>query len=232
MRGARSATSAAMLRACWRTRMSPRRAPFVLAEQHGRHRQSRAETAGDYVSRKREGTVGRGVLCGYGASPWRAYPDSRSAGVSHGLAKDSDWGEARRAWNLAADQRPFAVAFVEGAGDVRRWSVSARQRVEGGGARHRTRRGGARLAGRRDPDQDRAHARHRDRGREGSGRGGCVGRTRWGGGGQERAVLPAGHLAERWRGRLHARRWAQLVGPKVRVCLQQSDRNRAGDRGR
>jgi FAD/FMN-containing dehydrogenase len=33
-------------------------------------------------------------------------------------AEDSDWGEARRAWNLAADQRPFAVAFVEGAGDV------------------------------------------------------------------------------------------------------------------
>jgi hypothetical protein len=31
---------------------------------------------------------------------------------------DSDWDEARVAWNLAADQRPEAVAFVESAGDV------------------------------------------------------------------------------------------------------------------
>jgi FAD/FMN-containing dehydrogenase len=33
-------------------------------------------------------------------------------------ADDSDWDEARRAWNLAADQRPAAVAFVESADDV------------------------------------------------------------------------------------------------------------------
>jgi FAD/FMN-containing dehydrogenase len=31
---------------------------------------------------------------------------------------DPDWDEARAAWNLAADQRPSAVAFVESAGDV------------------------------------------------------------------------------------------------------------------
>ncbi len=31
---------------------------------------------------------------------------------------DSDWDEARLAWNLAADQRPEAVAFVESADDV------------------------------------------------------------------------------------------------------------------
>jgi FAD/FMN-containing dehydrogenase len=31
---------------------------------------------------------------------------------------ESDWDEARAAWNLAADQRPSAVAFVEGAEDV------------------------------------------------------------------------------------------------------------------
>jgi FAD/FMN-containing dehydrogenase len=31
---------------------------------------------------------------------------------------DSDWDEARQAWNLAADQRPSAVAFVESADDV------------------------------------------------------------------------------------------------------------------
>jgi FAD/FMN-containing dehydrogenase len=33
-------------------------------------------------------------------------------------ADDPDWDEARQAWNLAADQRPSAVAFVEGAEDV------------------------------------------------------------------------------------------------------------------
>jgi FAD binding domain-containing protein len=31
---------------------------------------------------------------------------------------DADWDEARQAWNLAVDQRPVAVAFVEGADDV------------------------------------------------------------------------------------------------------------------
>jgi FAD/FMN-containing dehydrogenase len=31
---------------------------------------------------------------------------------------DSDWDAARAAWNLAADQRPSAVAFVESAADV------------------------------------------------------------------------------------------------------------------
>jgi FAD binding domain len=31
---------------------------------------------------------------------------------------DSDWDEARHAWNLAADQHPSAVAFVESADDV------------------------------------------------------------------------------------------------------------------
>src|SRR4051812_8559867 len=31
---------------------------------------------------------------------------------------DSDWDAARQAWNLAADQHPTAVAFVESADDV------------------------------------------------------------------------------------------------------------------
>jgi FAD/FMN-containing dehydrogenase len=41
-----------------------------------------------------------------------------SIGGRIATAEDSDWGQARAAWNLAADQRPFAVAFVESAGDV------------------------------------------------------------------------------------------------------------------
>jgi hypothetical protein len=32
--------------------------------------------------------------------------------------EDSDWDEARQAWNLIADQHPVAVAIVAGAGDV------------------------------------------------------------------------------------------------------------------
>jgi FAD/FMN-containing dehydrogenase len=35
------------------------------------------------------------------------------------LPGDSDWDEARKAWNLAVDQRPFAVALPESAEDVR-----------------------------------------------------------------------------------------------------------------
>ncbi|HEX8050976.1 MAG TPA: FAD-binding protein, partial [Solirubrobacterales bacterium] len=31
---------------------------------------------------------------------------------------DADWDQARMAWNLAADQHPDAVAFVENADDV------------------------------------------------------------------------------------------------------------------
>jgi FAD/FMN-containing dehydrogenase len=35
------------------------------------------------------------------------------------LPGDTDWDAARQAWNLAVDQRPFAVALVESAEDVR-----------------------------------------------------------------------------------------------------------------
>ncbi len=34
------------------------------------------------------------------------------------LPGDPGWDEARRAWNLAVDQRPFAVALVESVEDV------------------------------------------------------------------------------------------------------------------
>jgi hypothetical protein len=52
---------------------------------------------------------------------------------------DSDWDEARAAWNLAADQRPAAVAFVEGAGDVAatvRFAAENGLRVAGQGTGH------------------------------------------------------------------------------------------------
>jgi hypothetical protein len=41
-----------------------------------------------------------------------------SIGGRIAIPRDSDWAEARAAWNLAADQRPLAVAFVESADDV------------------------------------------------------------------------------------------------------------------
>ncbi len=52
---------------------------------------------------------------------------------------DSDWDEARQAWNLAADQQPSAVAFVESADDVAKVIAFARengQRVAGQGTGH------------------------------------------------------------------------------------------------
>ncbi len=52
---------------------------------------------------------------------------------------DSDWDESRQAWNLAADQQPSAVAFVESADDVAKVIAFARangQRVAGQGTGH------------------------------------------------------------------------------------------------
>jgi hypothetical protein len=43
-------------------------------------------------------------------------------------ADDPDWDEARQAWNLAADQRPSAVALVEGAEDVSKVARFASER--------------------------------------------------------------------------------------------------------
>jgi hypothetical protein len=52
---------------------------------------------------------------------------------------DSDWDQARAAWNLAADQRPSAVAFVESAEDVAktvRFAARHELRVAGQGTGH------------------------------------------------------------------------------------------------
>src|SRR6478735_2413331 len=52
---------------------------------------------------------------------------------------DPDWDEARAAWNLAADQRPSAVAFVESAEDVAavvRFAAQHELRVSGQGTGH------------------------------------------------------------------------------------------------
>jgi hypothetical protein len=52
---------------------------------------------------------------------------------------DPDWDEARAAWNLAADQRPAAVAFVESGADIAatvRFAVEHDLRVAGQGTGH------------------------------------------------------------------------------------------------
>lgn len=52
---------------------------------------------------------------------------------------DSDWDEARQAWNLAADQRPEAVAFVESPEDVAktiRFAAENELKVAGQGTGH------------------------------------------------------------------------------------------------
>ena len=52
---------------------------------------------------------------------------------------DADWDEARAAWNLAADQRPEAVAFAESAEDVAktiRFAAENGLRVAGQGTGH------------------------------------------------------------------------------------------------
>jgi FAD/FMN-containing dehydrogenase len=50
-----------------------------------------------------------------------------SIGGRVAIAEDSDWGDVRAAWNLAADQRPLAVAFVESADDVSNVVAFARE---------------------------------------------------------------------------------------------------------
>jgi FAD/FMN-containing dehydrogenase len=53
--------------------------------------------------------------------------------------QDADWDEARLAWNLAADQNPAAIAFVESAEDVAKAVAFAAQngvRVAGQGTGH------------------------------------------------------------------------------------------------
>src|SRR6266540_1032145 len=54
-------------------------------------------------------------------------------------SSDPDWDEARQAWNLAADQQPAAVAFVESADDVAktiRFAAENDLKVTGQGTGH------------------------------------------------------------------------------------------------
>ena len=85
---------------------------------------------------------------------------------------DADWDEARLAWNLAADLRPSAVAFVESAEDVAktvRFAAENGLRVSGQGTGH----GAAPLGSLEDAILIKTAevARHRGRRRAGRSRG-------------------------------------------------------------
>jgi FAD/FMN-containing dehydrogenase len=53
--------------------------------------------------------------------------------------EDSDWDQSRAAWNLAAEQRPAAVAFIESTEDavkVIRFAAAHDLRIAGQGTGH------------------------------------------------------------------------------------------------
>jgi FAD/FMN-containing dehydrogenase len=80
------------------------------------------------------------------------------------IPEDVRFDEARRAWNLAIDQRPAAVAFPESPQDVAAAVLFAREfglRVAAQGTGHNAGTGG--LARGHDPAQDRADAGGLDR---------------------------------------------------------------------
>ena len=149
---------------------------------------------------------------------------------------DSDWDEARLAWNLAADQRPEAVAFAESADDVAatvRFAAENGLRVAGQGTGH----GAAALRAARghDPDQDRADARDRGRPRRADAPGSrpACSSLELGEAAQAHGLcsLP-GSSPDVGVDRLHARRRPQLARPPLRLRLQPGAGDRAGHRRR
>ena len=147
------------------------------------------------------------------------------------LPGQPEWDLARRAWNLAVDQRPALVALPADAGDVVAIvDVRPRARPQGRAAGHRPQRRA------RSP---------RSRTRCWSRRSGCAGSrstssaqtarvqagTLW----LEvteaslaaRPVPALGLLARRRRRRLHARRRPELARAQARARRQQRDRDRA-----
>ena len=142
-----------------------------------------------------------------------------------------EWDLARRAWNLAVDQRPALVALPADAADV--LAVDGRTRSRAGlkvapqGTGPQRRRD--RLARGHDPRLDAAHARRRDR-RRGADRprAGRHALARGHRGGDAARPVPAlGLLARRRRRRLHARRRAELARAQARARGQPRDRDRA-----
>jgi hypothetical protein len=148
---------------------------------------------------------------------------------------DHRYDEARRAWNLAADQRPAVVVFTQSAADVIqavRFARSQGIRIAPQGTGH----GAMPL----EPLEDAlllktSHMRRVDINAAAE-----IARAEAGALWQDVTVPAAEHglaslgrqLAERGRDRLHARRRARLAGAPLRVSRQQRDRGRDRDPGR
>ena len=127
---------------------------------------------------------------------------------------DADWDEARLAWNLVADQRPEAVAFVESAEDIAKVTSFAGEndlRVAGQGTGHGAVAVGSlegtilikteRMRGIEvDPDAQTARVEA-----------GVLVLELSEAARPPRPQLAAGLLARRRRDRLHARRWPELA---------------------
>ena len=142
---------------------------------------------------------------------------------------DSDWDEARAAWNLAADQHPVAVAFAESADDVAKVvSFAGRNdlKVAGQGTGH-----GAVALGPLDDTILLKTERMRDVEVDPDSQTATVDAgvlvEELGAAAQAHGhVLHAGLLARRRRRGLHARRRPELARPPLRLRLQPRQRDR------
>ena len=150
-------------------------------------------------------------------------------------ADDDDWDDARRAWNLAVDQQPAAVAIPASAADVAEIVEFARSeglRVAPQGTGH----GAATLGAldehdpRQAPPPARRHGRRRAPGRTRRSRSDLDRRGRSRG-----CTRPGGarRLVARCRRRgLHARRRALVARAQARARREPRHRGRDRDRGR
>ena len=145
-------------------------------------------------------------------------------------AADADWDDACQAWNLAADQQPAAVAFVEGPADVSavvRYAADNGLRVTAQGTGHRA----APLGSLEDTILIRTTRMKSIEVAGGAGtarvEAGVLGEELGAAAAVTREVLATWKLAERRHDRLHARRragmaWAPATDSPATWCARSS----------
>jgi hypothetical protein len=143
---------------------------------------------------------------------------------------DPRWEEARRAWNLAVDQRPAAVAIPESPQDVVAVVEGARQHgLRGGAAGHWAQRHTASLAGGKRAHRHVAHEGRGDRSWSPTGahRGGSAVAAHHRACRGARARRAVGLGARRVRDGVRARRRRELDDSPLRVRREQHSGRRA-----